>query len=214
MRDRVSVVSNEVTDCYRLAAANFVEHVDPAGPAATQVRCDRAVPKPIRPARPSDLGLFGNFQGVVDLNTEVAHRRFKFGMAEQQLNGTQILRTSVHQGRLRPSHGVGSVIRRVKAELLDPALEDPGVLAGPQVGRFMKSTREQEVVRLQSRLLDPPLHGIAGGRRDLELNRALRLVLHHHRARGHLLAVANVPDLERYEVTTLAGVNYLVRRPT
>jgi len=56
------------------------------------------------------------------------------------------------------------------------------------------------VVRLQPGLLDPLLHRIPGGRCDLELHRALGLVLHHHGTGCHLVAVADVPDLEADEV--------------
>src|SRR4030095_3030958 len=64
----------------------------------------------------------------------------------------------------------------------------------------MDPAGEQEVLRLQLGLLDPLLHGIPSCRSDLELHRALRLVLHHHGAGCHLIAVADVPDLEANEV--------------
>ena len=66
----------------------------------------------------------------------------------------------------------------------------------------MNATREHEVLGLQPRLLDPLLHSLAGRLRDLELHRALRLVLHHHGAGCNLVAVADVPDLETDKVTT------------
>jgi hypothetical protein len=93
------------------------------------------------------------------------------------------------------------VVRRVKAKFLDPAPENSGVLSRPQVRRVVNATRKHEVVGLQSRVLDPLLYGVAGRRRDLKLNGTLGLVLHHYRSRGHLVAVANVPDLEADEVT-------------
>lgn len=65
----------------------------------------------------------------------------------------------------------------------------------------MDTAREHEVVRFQPRLLDPLLHGITGGRRDLELHRALGIVLHHHGAGCDLVAMANVPHFEADEVT-------------
>ena len=53
---------------------------------------------------------------------------------------------------------------------------------------------------LQSSLLNPLLYSVSGRRRDLELHRALGLVLHHHGASCHLITVADVPDLEADEV--------------
>jgi len=48
-------------------------------------------------------------------------------------------------------------------------------------------------------VLDPRLQGVSGGGRDLELHRALSLVLHHDRTGCHLVAVAEVPDFEADE---------------
>ena len=95
-----------------------------------------------------------------------------------------------------------AVLSRVKAKLLDPALEDPGVLTRPQVWRVVDAAREQEFVGLQSRVLDPLLYGFTGDWRDLELNGSLSFVLHHDGPRGHLVAVAYVADLECNEVTS------------
>ena len=67
--------------------------------------------------------------------------------------------------------------------------------------RVVDATREHKVLGLQPCLLDPLLHCVAGRLRDLELHRALRLVLHHHSARCDLIAVAYVLDLETDEVT-------------
>ena len=76
---------------------------------------------------------------------------------------------------------------------------DSGVLTCPQVWRVVNATREQEIVRLQPCRLDPLLYGVTGGRRDLELNGSLGLVLHHDGPRGELVAVADVANVERHE---------------
>ena len=52
----------------------------------------------------------------------------------------------------------------------------------------------------QRGLLDPLLHGLARGRCDLELQRTLRIVLNHRGTGGHVVAVADVPNLEADEV--------------
>ena len=139
---------------------------------------------------------------VVYLDTEVANRRLEFRVTEQKLHGAQVLRTPVDQRRLGSPHRVRAVVCRVKAKLHDPTLEDAGVLARPQMRRVMIAAREHEVIGLQSSDLDPLLNGVTGRWRDLELDGTLSLVLHHDRSSGHLLAVADVPDLEGDEVTT------------
>ena len=89
----------------------------------------------------------------------------------------------------------------VESEFLDPPLENSGVLPRAQMRRVVNPTGEDEVVSSEACLLDPFLHSVAGCRRDLELHRTLRLVLHHHRARCHLVAMADVSDLETDEIT-------------
>ena len=43
------------------------------------------------------LGLLGDLQRIVNLNSEVAHRAFQLGVAEQQLHYPKILCSSVDQ---------------------------------------------------------------------------------------------------------------------
>lgn len=50
-------------------------------------------------------------------------------------------------------------------------------------------------------MLNPFVKSIARGLCDLELHRSPCLVLHHHCARRHLLAVANISDPQAHKVT-------------
>jgi hypothetical protein len=49
------------------------------------------------PCGGSDSSLFGELEGVVNLNTQVSDRAFHFGMPEQDLNGAKILGPTVNQ---------------------------------------------------------------------------------------------------------------------
>jgi hypothetical protein len=60
--------------------------------------------------------------------------------------------------------------------------------------RVVNATREHEVIRPQSGLLDPLVDGVWGCWCDLELDWPLGLVLHDDGARRHLVTVADVPD--------------------
>ena len=44
-----------------------------------------------------NFGLFGDFQSIVDFNTQVSNGAFKLGMPEQQLDGPQILGPTIDQ---------------------------------------------------------------------------------------------------------------------
>jgi hypothetical protein len=52
----------------------------------------------------SDFRLLGDFEGIINLDAQVSHRRLKLGVTEQQLHGTQILGAPIDQRRLGPSH--------------------------------------------------------------------------------------------------------------
>jgi len=122
-------------------------------------------------------------------------------MAKQQLDRTQVLGAAVDQRVLGAPHRVGSVVRRIEAQFLDPPVQDPRVLPGTKVRRPMGAARKQEVLRSQPGLLDPLLHGISSRLGDLELHGPLRLVLHDDGARCHLVAVTDVPHFQADEVT-------------
>lgn len=49
-------------------------------------------------------------------------------MAEQDLDGPQVFRALVDQGRLGSAHRVRTIDRRVEADGGNPLMDDPGVL--------------------------------------------------------------------------------------
>ena len=59
----------------------------------------------------SDLGLLRNLQCVIDLDAEISHGAFQFGMAKQELYGPQVLGSLTYQRRLGPPHAIGTVRR-------------------------------------------------------------------------------------------------------
>jgi hypothetical protein len=77
---------------------------------------------------PLYFGLLGHFQGIIDLDAEVADRTLQLGVPEQQLNGPKILGPVVDQGRLRSPECVRAVAGLVQSQLPDPGMRDPRVL--------------------------------------------------------------------------------------
>ena len=51
----------------------------------------------------SNVNLFRYGEGIVDFNAEVANGALDFGVAEQELHGSQITSAPVDQGRFGPS---------------------------------------------------------------------------------------------------------------
>lgn len=89
----------------------------------------------------------------------------------------------------------------IEADLLDPAVDYASILPRAKVRRPTQSAREQVVVRPQRRRPDPCFERIPRRRRDLELNRALRLLLKHNCSRGDPIAVTHSPNAQLHEVT-------------
>ena len=61
---------------------------------------ERAELGPLCPGS-SDIDLFGDCQSIVYLYGEIAHRALDLGVAQQQLDGTQVSRMTVDKRRLR-----------------------------------------------------------------------------------------------------------------
>ena len=63
-----------------------------------------------RSALRSDFGLFGDFQGVVHLDTEVPHSRLQLGVARVTTARPEVLRAPVDQSGLGAPHRVRAVL--------------------------------------------------------------------------------------------------------
>jgi hypothetical protein len=53
--------------------------------------------QPTEPIKPLHLGLLGDLQSIVNLDSEIAHRTLQLGVAEEQLHNSEILCSSVDQ---------------------------------------------------------------------------------------------------------------------
>lgn len=94
----------------------------------------------------SDLRLLRDFEGVIDLDAQISHGRFKLGVAELQLHGSEVLGASIDQRRLGPSHRMRPVFGAVKTQFIHPVTKNPGVLPSSQVRRFVEPAGEEEVI--------------------------------------------------------------------
>jgi hypothetical protein len=51
----------------------------------------------------SDVDLLGNSEGVIHLDTQIAHSALNFAMAQQELDGPEVPRPPIDQGCLGSS---------------------------------------------------------------------------------------------------------------
>ena len=97
---------------------------------------------PTRPAR-LHLSLFGDCQRVVNLDPEVSHGVFKFRMAEQELNGSEIPGAAIDQRRLGSPQRMSAVSRWIKPNRSRPGPDDPGILPSRKVRRRRHTARKE-----------------------------------------------------------------------
>jgi hypothetical protein len=77
---------------------------------------------------PSDIGLLRDFDGVVDLDAEVAHRAFDLRVTEQELHGSKVTRPPVDQHGFGTSQRMRAELRRMETDAGDPFQHEPSVL--------------------------------------------------------------------------------------
>lgn len=77
-----------------------------------------------------DFSLLRDLERVVDFDAKVPDCAFNFTMAEQQLDGPEVLRAFVNQRCLGAAHGMCAVDRSVKSRRSLPSMYHPGILPG------------------------------------------------------------------------------------
>jgi len=77
----------------------------------------------------SDFDLFRYGKSIIDFDAKVAHRTLDLCVAKQELNGSEIARTPIDQGRLGSPKGVGAEKVRVQPDVGNPLGDEPGILS-------------------------------------------------------------------------------------
>lgn len=125
--------------------------------AGREASCPAALPA----GRASDFRLLRDLESVVDLNAEIPHGAFELRVAKQQLHGSQVPGSPVDECRLGTPDRVRPVRGRIKADLLNPAVQNASILPRAKVRRPMQSAREEVVIRPQRRRPDPCLNRLS-----------------------------------------------------
>src|ERR1035438_3109592 len=93
----------------------------------------------------SDINLFRYCQGVIDLDAEIPDRAFDLGMPEQELDGPEISRPPIDQGRFCPSKRMRPKQPWVQPDASDPLRYEPRILARCHVAVRTATAGEQEL---------------------------------------------------------------------
>jgi hypothetical protein len=80
----------------------------------------------------SDVDFLDDLDSIVNLNTEVADSAFYFGVAEQELNCTQISGSAVDQGCFGSAKGMRTEFQPIETDAGDPLADQPCILSRRQ----------------------------------------------------------------------------------
>jgi hypothetical protein len=110
----------------------------------------------------SDIDLLGDLDCVIDLNAKIANGTFNFGMAEQNLNRSEVPGSPIDQDCLRPAQGVRTELGRVGADAGHPLLDESCVLPRGQAALLIAATGEQELPGLSTGQPQVFVDGLSG----------------------------------------------------
>jgi hypothetical protein len=148
----------------------------------------------------SDVGLFGDFESVIHLDAEIPHGALDFGVPEQKLDRSEISGALVDQRGLGPAQRVRAVERGIETDLMQPAVQQPRILAGAHM-RLNTATAGEKVPGSVSALCSEiGIHRLAGVLGEFEHHRPAGLLLANGRARDGTALRRNIGDTQADQV--------------
>src|SRR4029077_7515587 len=143
--------------------------------------------------RSLDIDLFAYRDSVINLDAQVSHGAFDLGVAEQELNSTQVSCAPIDQRSLGPPQRVGAVQMRIESDAGEPLGQKPRVLAGGHA-LSQPPAREQKLARFLARQLDVVVDGLSGWVGQLKPGGACGVFLAHACAIDGIAIGCNVID--------------------
>jgi hypothetical protein len=150
----------------------------------------------------SDINLFGDRERVVNLDPEISDRAFDLGVAEQELDGSQIPRAAVDQRCLGPPQGVRAENPRVKPDACHPLGKKTSILAGCHRPIAPAAPSEQILAWPLAGFLQEVVNGLPGLIRQLELDRSPGLPLPDGRTIDSIAIRSDIFDPQGDDVAT------------
>ena len=89
-----------------------------------------------------DINLFGDGQGVINIDTEVADGALDLRVSEKQLHRAQITCFPVDERCFRPSQRMGAKFGRIEPNTANPVRDQAGILPSTQMAIITLATGE------------------------------------------------------------------------
>lgn len=152
-----------------------------------------------RPVQHSDFlefRMLGEFQGILDIYTQISHCVLDLGVTEQYLDRTEISGGLVNHRSLCASKRVRAVIFATQPDSGDPLIDQPGILASAEMIGMIDPARKCEIIYGAASPLKPREQACSDFRRNLELHRASGFLLDDRCACSDILARNESSDLD------------------
>jgi hypothetical protein len=149
----------------------------------------------------SDVYLFCDSEGVIDLDTKVPHGAFDPRMAEQELHSPQIPGPSIDQSCFRATDRVGPKLSWVETNPGNPFREKTRILTCCEAAIWAPPAREQELTGPLSESLEIIIYRLTGLLSDLELDRPAGFSLSNGCSIDCITVRRNIFDLQAHHVT-------------
>ena len=137
------------------------------------------------------FSLFRHFQGVIDLDTQVANCALQLGMSEEQLNCPQIAGPPVDQRRLGSAQRMCAKTQWVELNELDPIGHQACILTGRQMAIFAPAARKEIAATILPAVIEVGVYGLPSLLGDLEANGTASLSLAHRRTLDRIAVFRN-----------------------
>ena len=148
----------------------------------------------------SDFYSLGECQRIFELDSKIPNGAIHFGVAEQELDGTQVAGLLVDLRHFCAPHRVYAISAGFQSNRRHPVADDPRVLAGRDMQLFVKAARPHVLGANHQRLSHPSFERATRAFRHLEPHRLLRLALQHGSPFLDLARYHDVGDLHLDQV--------------
>jgi hypothetical protein len=68
----------------------------------------------------SDINLLSDGKCIINFNAEVTNRTFDFRVTQEQLDGPEITRSAINEGRFSSAQRMGAKKARIQSDAFDP----------------------------------------------------------------------------------------------
>lgn len=180
----------QAADCHPLLAASVI----------VELRQKRPSEHARRPQVLSDFDALGQDKSILNVDPEIPDRVLDLGMAEQNLDRTQISSRAVDHGRFGAPHGVGAVVFPPQSDRGDPFIDEPGILPRAHRMAGTDTAWKHEIIDGATPPQQPCCEARAGVRGNFKLHRSPGLPLNDHRAVADFSSGHEIADLQLNQI--------------